>query len=235
MRTSFIFAHLMFAAGLLAQDTSATVRGQVQGFTGVPIAGANAELTLDQPPQTIFSVRTDEQGRFRFTVLPPGTYTLKLAQLGFKRLTLKSIQVAAGEQRQLPPMRIDVGSFGGCGGPFVDYYELSSAPQTGDLRGRVLWGDHRPIKRATVKLLSDRKLWTETKTGSDGEFIFLDLPPGQLFSIRVTHPGYYALEESDYEVQAGFDSIYSPINLEHCPNGNCDPRLRPKRPLIVCE
>jgi len=37
---------------------------------------ANAELRLQDAPRTIFSLRTDDEGKFKFTVLPPGTFTL---------------------------------------------------------------------------------------------------------------------------------------------------------------
>jgi hypothetical protein len=36
-------------------------------------------------------------------------------------------------------------------------------------------------------------------------------------------------------VREAFEQTYQPLQLEHCPKGNCDPKLRPKRPLIVCE
>jgi 5-hydroxyisourate hydrolase-like protein (transthyretin family) len=223
---------------LLAQDTTATLSGEVRDITGAAIPATNAELRLEDPPRTISSVRTDNQGRFQFTVLPSGTYALELFQPGFRTLTLKSIRLGSGEHKMLPSLRLDVGV---CGEPPIDYIELLRTEQhVGNLRGHVLRQQrHYPgpaIAHATVKLLCDeREVCGETKTDSNGEFMFSDLPPGKNFTIGVTHPGYYLLEERTYEVQAGFKATYWPITLEHCPNGNCDPRLRPQRPLGLCE
>src|SRR3984885_6455070 len=187
---------------LAAQDTSATVSGEVRDITRAAIAATNAELKLQDPPGTIFSVRTDNEGSFRFSGLPPGTYTLKLAQPGFKWLTLKSIQVARGEQKTLPLRRLDV-SMNACGRAFIDYFQLLSTEQrVGNLRGHVLHEHkHYPgpaIAHAVVKLLcDDGKVCGETKTDVNGEFVFFDLPArDNYFAIRVTHPGFYPQEES---------------------------------------
>jgi hypothetical protein len=225
---------------LAAQDTSATVSGEVRDIIGVAIAATNAELKLQDPPGSIYSVRTDNEGKFRFSGLPPGTYTLKLAQPGFKELTLKSIQVESGEQKILPLLRLDV-STGACGGAVIDYFQLLSTEQlVGNLRGHVLHEQKRypgpAIAHAVVKLLcDDGKVCGETKTDVNGEFILVNLSAQDGYTIRVTHPGFYPLEESGYEIREGFDSTYWPVTLERCPLGNCDPALRPKRRLGVCE
>lgn len=238
MGTYVIFAELIFVATALAQVTTGTVSGQVHDITGAAVVSAKAALTMEQPPHTLFSARTDSDGEFRFTI-PPGTYTLELVQPGFKTLTLKSIQVVSGEQERLSPLRVDVG---GCPSPTsIDYLEILATEQgVGNLRGRVLREQKRypgpPVARATVKLLcSGRNICGETKTDSYGDFSFFDLPPGTNFTVNVSKHGYYPLEEPNYEVRAGFSSIYPPSTLEPCHNGNCDPRLRPKRPLGLCE
>jgi len=231
---------LAATAVLAAQDTSATLSGEVRDITGASIPATNVELKLQDPPATIFSVRTDNEGKFRFGVLPPGTYTLKLAPPGFSLLTVKSIQVARGEQKRLLPLRLDV-SISACGGGVIDYFQLlPTAQRVGNLGGRVLREQkHYPgpaIAQATVELLCDvRDICAKTKTDSNGEFIFFNLPARDNLTIRITHPGFYLLTEPGYEVRAGFESTYGPITLERCPNGNCDPKLRPKRPLVVCE
>ncbi len=88
------------------------------------------------------------------------------------------------------------------------------------------------IAGATVEILCEEKLCGKTRTDSRGEFTFFDLTPRNDYTIRIQHAGFYLVQDSGYEVQAGFDSTYWPIFLEHCPKGNCDPRLRP-RPLVV--
>jgi hypothetical protein len=65
-------------------------------------------------------MRTDDDGKFKFTVLPAGVYTLTLTERGFQPLTLKSIRVASGEQKILPTLRLDVA--GSCGaGAVLEY------------------------------------------------------------------------------------------------------------------
>jgi hypothetical protein len=239
---SFInFIFVLAATGVLAaQDTSATVSGEIRDITGAPITGTNVELKLQDSPGTVFSVQADQDGKFRFSVLPPGMYTLKLKQAGFQMVTLKSIRLAEGEQKTLPLLRLYVGF---CGVPrSPDFLELMPAAEqhVGNLRGHVVREQKHypgpPIAHAIVTLLcGDGKVCSETKTDVNGEFLFFNLPAGNDFTIRVTHPGFYLLDDMDYVVRAGFESTFWPISLEHCPNGNCDPRLRPKKPLGLCE
>jgi len=92
------------------------------------------------------------------------------------------------------------------------------------------------VDRATVKLMCvDGRVCGETNTDANGFFIFFNLRPRDDYAIRLTRQAFYPLEVTDYESRAGFDVTYAPISLEHCPRGNCDPKLRPKHPLVVCE
>lgn len=110
------------------------------------------ELTLAEPPHTLFSLRLGDEGRFKFTVLPPGTYTLTVAQLGFKTLKVKSISVAIAEQRILPPLRMHVAPTDMPWLPIPEF-ELRAADQRfGNLTGRVMRDEVRPLARATVHL-----------------------------------------------------------------------------------
>jgi hypothetical protein len=216
---------------LLAQDTSATISGIVRDITGAGLAAANAELKLNEPPHTTFSLQTDNEGKFRFTALPLGTYTLKLTQPGFRRLTLEPIELAAAEQKILPPLRLDVGACGLPGSP--DHFELlSPSDGTGNLSGSVTQEERQPLAGATVQWLCDPvAICLETRTDSTGEFTLSHLPPLRSITVRVTQPGFYVSKE-EYEIQAGFASAYGPIILDQCLNADCDPRLRPIR---TCE
>jgi Carboxypeptidase regulatory-like domain len=224
-----VFMAIVGAAQLAAQDTTASLRGEVFARDNGVIPGVDAELRLEDPPQTRFSVRTDYDGKFKFALLPAGTYTLTLARRGFRTLTLKSIRLADEEQKIVPSLRFDVSGSCGAGGPILGYIEqLPTEQHVGNLNGRVERDQTHPIARATVKLLCDeRKICGETKTDSHGEFIFFNLPPRDDITIRVTHPGFYPGEVTGYRVRDGFNSTYSPIIL--------DSRLRPKPPVAVCE
>jgi hypothetical protein len=225
---NFIFA-LAATAVLMAQDTSATVSGTVRnpGFGIDP--PIDAELDLLGAPHTLFTVQADDYGNFKFSVLPPGRYTLTLTRFGhgLGRLKVEGIRVGNGEEIHLPPLRLHPA--GSLGPPAPKFIELRPSQQSvGNLIGLVIRSEHHPIARATVKLLCDDKICGETKSGANGEFVFFNLLPRNDYRIRVKHAGFYPVEESDFEVKAGFDSTYWPIPLERCPNGDCDPRLRSK-------
>jgi hypothetical protein len=230
----FIFA-LASAAVLCAEQ--ATVSGVLRGPEGAAAGSVAVELALQQTPHTLFSVVADEKGEFQFNVLPAGTYTLTASQFGFHTLRLTSIQVAAGEQKILPPLRLDVAPVGCGGGPMIESLELlPGAKSIGNLSARVMRDKHHPIVGTTVTLHCEEHLTCgQTKTDSRGEFIFFNLEDDQQYTMNFSHRGFYPLHEEVYEIQPGYAATYWPIALEHCPRGNCDPKLRPRRPLVVCE
>jgi hypothetical protein len=213
----FINSIFVLAVVLAAQDTSATVNGEIDG------PAADVQLTLQTTPRTIFSVRTDGNGKFK----SPGIYTLTMAQLGFRTLTLKSIRLASEEQKILPRLRLPVDPSDGAGPPVVDHLKPATDERVGNLSGRVMQDESRAIARATVKLLCDEKVCGETKTDTNGEFFFFSLSPREDYMIRVTHPGYCPWHRNDYEVQAGYDATYWPMIMKF--------RSQAKRPLISCE
>jgi hypothetical protein len=220
-------ACIIFALGaapvLLAEGSSATVIGQVALGDAI-VRGVDAEMALKSPPRTIFSVRADDEGIFKFTALPPGTYALTLALPQCPTLTLRSIQLTSGEQKRLPLLRLPTCHSGFGGHPAPEFLEEGA----GNISGRVLADETRPLAGATVRLLCDaRKVCGETKTDSVGDFIFFNLPPRDDCTTRVTHPRFYVWEGTGFESRAGFDSTYLPITL--------DSKLQPKPPLIVCE
>ncbi|MCU1337136.1 MAG: hypothetical protein JWO19_2717 [Bryobacterales bacterium] len=62
------------------------------------------------------------------------------------------------------------------------------------------------------------------------------LSPGE-YGLSFRRQGFYPEEATGYfyRVKAGLESEYGPTALEPCPDGNCDPKLRPKRPVTICE
>ena len=214
---TLLFIKLIFAltcAGVLAaQDTSASVSGEIRGPGGATVPSINAEFTLLEPPHTRFSLRLDDEGKFKFTVLPPGTYTLTVARLGFKTLKVKSILVESAEQKTLPPLRMEAEP---SDTPFlpIPEFELHAADRRlGNLSGHVMRDESRAIAGAIVKLFCEDKLLGETKTDDKGEFVFFNLSPRDDYAIRVARAGYYLWQWTNYAVQAGYDATYGSIVL----------------------
>lgn len=226
----------------VAQDGTASLTGVVKDITGVGISGTHAELRSETASDRSFRTAADSTGVYHFSGLLTGEYTLKLSGPGFKSLTVKSIHISEDEQKSLPTLQLEVGSVG-CGGHSVplDYIRLlPPGDHIGNLGGSVridrgpMVGKSPPIAGADVTLMCSRGKVCRTKTDSNGEFVFKALPPGNL-AVRVTRPGFYPLTVPGYAIEEGLESIYQSIYLERCPLGNCDPRLRPKRPPAGCE
>ncbi len=104
---SLIFA-LVGATLLSAQDTSASVSGEIHDASGTAISFGEAELRLQQSPHTIFTERMNQDGRFKFSVLPEGLYTLTVPLTGFK--TLECEIDHSGERRAEGPASAGNGS-----------------------------------------------------------------------------------------------------------------------------
>jgi hypothetical protein len=224
---------------VVAQEATASLTGKVEDQSGVSIPHALAELRSERFPSR--TTRADTSGVYGFANLPSGEYTLHLGSPGFKQLQVNSIRVSEGEQKSLPLVQLEISS--GCSHPpFLDHLRLlSSEEAVGNFRGTLLV-DRGPVKAKAPPVAGADMTLTcakdsvcgETKTDSNGEFVFTDLPAG-IFKVRVRYPGFYPLDVPNIEVKARFESVYWPLYVERCPKGNCDPRRRPRKPVGYCE
>lgn len=210
-------------------------------LNGAAIAQIKAELQPEESHQVIIRTTADDAGVYRFSNLPPGRYTLRLFSPGFSSLTVQSIGLAEGQQKSIPPLRLTVISLNCSGGPVAKHLQLlTERTRLGNFGGTVtldlgpLKGNTPPLARAAVALLCSGKICGTTKTNERGEFMFKAIAAG-LYDVDVSRAGFYPVQQLGFEVQEGSEAIYFPISLEHCPKGNCDPKLRRKKPLNICE
>ena len=161
---------------------------------------------------------------------------------GFQSLTIKSIHISESERQLVPTVQLAVSMQGCRDQGLLDHIRfLPGVAIVGHLGGSVrldqgpMVGKSPLVAGADVTLIcSTGKICGATKTDSNGGFIFKALRPG-MYSVRVNNAGFYPLNKPEYEVAKGIESIYWPVYIERCPLGNCDPRLRPKKPLFICE
>jgi hypothetical protein len=80
-------------------DAAGSIRGTVttkQENSVSSVSGVTVKLTAEPPSGNSLTGETDEAGKYEFKNLKPGTYTLSVAQSGFKPLT-KAIAVGPGQ------------------------------------------------------------------------------------------------------------------------------------------
>jgi hypothetical protein len=217
--------------------------GVMQDVAGARIPGVTAELHSEAAPMRVFRSKTDGAGEYRFAGLPAGGYTLELSHPGFVSITINPIHLSAGERKAVPPLEMEVEAQGSCGtnGRVHHISLLPGGTRVGNLGGSVMseaepgTAGSGPVAGADVTLIcaGGRRCGT-TKTNSRGEYTFWGLLPGT-FSVRIDPAGFYPIEESDHRVQEGRETVYWPVKIEACHLGNCDPKLRPEKPLTICQ
>src|SRR5438093_11893870 len=92
-----LFTLALFASAAHAQETAATLVGQVVDPTGGRIA--SVEITVVNGAGIEKSVMTDSQGNFAVSGLTPGRYTIRASAPGFAVYEDKSVDFAAGARR----------------------------------------------------------------------------------------------------------------------------------------
>lgn len=221
---------LIAATLLIPLAEAASLTGSVVDPNGTSIA--HATLNLDSGTKK-YQAYADDAGVYRFTDLPVGEYTLRAAMAGFKSRTVKSIRLSEREPNRLLDIPLDVAEML-CGkSVVVDRILLPPGSTYGSLKGSV------SPARAGVEVTLVCRTFTpcrSTKTNFRGEFKFEMLSSG-IYGLNFRSEGFYPENATgyDYTVIAGWESVYSFVQLQRCPNGNCDPKLRPPRPIIVCE
>ncbi len=118
--------------------------------------------------------RTDATGRFAFSDLLPGVYTVSLKLPGFAALVVPSVRVTSGAP-------IDLGTL------TPDW--LAGTPAEATLLGKVgVMGGSGDVTGAVVEFLLAGQKIAATSVTSDGNFV-QRLPPGT-YTLRASHPWY---------------------------------------------
>src|ERR1700730_18416612 len=86
-----VFCTLLWLPAAIAQSANGTVAGTAKDSGGSLLHGARVRLD----PVGKQAV-TDNQGQFRITDVPPGDYTVTVADVGFEPFT-KSVKVEGGQ------------------------------------------------------------------------------------------------------------------------------------------
>ncbi len=87
---------LIFAAVATAQSTGGRVRGTVSDQTGASIAGATVSL-VNNGTNSRRDVQSSANGEYVFVEVPVGTYSVEIAQSGFKKYSRTGIVVNLNE------------------------------------------------------------------------------------------------------------------------------------------
>ncbi|MGH9647579.1 MAG: carboxypeptidase-like regulatory domain-containing protein [Bryobacteraceae bacterium] len=217
---------LLASLPLFAQNASLT--GTVLDTTGAYVPKASAELNSGIKK---YQAKADDTGVYRFVNLPAGEYTLKISVLGFKTLTIKFIALSDNEQKRTPDVTLETGR--GCGDPsYRDFVRLLPSPTSfGRLSGSVL-----PAMAGVQITLVCRTFQPcgSTKTDSSGAFSFEMLSAG-VYGLSFSRAGFFPEDARGYfyTVNTGLESVYGPILLEKCPDGNCEAKIQ--RILPICE
>lgn len=148
------------------------IRGRVTSASGEPVANVLVKLVADD---RTLQARTDEQGNYRLTAAPGGTWTVTMRRIGFRADTT---QVQLGDRleilsRQLQPLVARVG-------------EMRITEQWRGVHGVIGDRDYQPVVGAVVKVVG---VQDRVATTTDGQFA-LPGDAGASVLLRVQAPGF---------------------------------------------
>jgi hypothetical protein len=204
---------------------AASLTGTVIDQTGAYIPHADVELVSET---NNYRVRGDDAGVYQFSSLPAGEYTLTFRVPGFNDRRVKSIGLLEGDQKRIPDVTLDIEP---CGWPRRDINLLPPGETFGRLTGSV----NPPAAGIEVTLVCRTfSACRATKTDSSGRFSFERISAGA-YGLSFHRDGFYDQEATGYEytVNAGWESVYTPVTLEQCANDNCAGKIQ--RILPHCE
>jgi hypothetical protein len=99
-------ALLIINSSLFSQETTGNIEGWVFDATGKPVVGASVVVT-SLVLQGTRGGPTDERGWFRILVLPPGSYSVRIAHVSLKSATIDSVRVFLGRTTSVGQLRLE--------------------------------------------------------------------------------------------------------------------------------
>ncbi|HEU0139842.1 MAG TPA: carboxypeptidase-like regulatory domain-containing protein, partial [Bryobacteraceae bacterium] len=104
-----VAALALLSTPVVAQNLTGQISGLILDPTGKTVPDATVVLT-NQETQQQRTVATDQEGRFLFTQLLRGTYTLTITAPGFKQLKKENVVLTATERLVLRDSILEVGN-----------------------------------------------------------------------------------------------------------------------------
>src|SRR5262249_31590725 len=103
-----LFMVFILAVSALAQVTG-TITGTVTDSTGGVVVNATVTLISEQTGESR-NLNTNSEGRFTFSAVQPGAYTVKVEQQGFQTLERKKTVLSANENLAIGEMALTAGN-----------------------------------------------------------------------------------------------------------------------------
>lgn len=216
-------------------SVAAALTGRVTDESGAAIPQAKALLVSTSNPKARYIASTNQEGVFRIAPIPAGDYRLEVLFAGFKPAAIAPIAITAAEDAVPRTFVLKVADLpvNTCGKAALAVRDLRLLPpggHSGNIRGTVVFeGNRRPAHGVRVTLLcaSGRPCGT-AKTDGRGEYHFAALAPGT-YGLTIAHPGVYPVSEFGLTVREDLEMVYRSVDVERCPKGNCDPKIRPSK------
>jgi hypothetical protein len=174
----------LLLSGRAAAQTFTISGTVVEHGTSRPLKDAIVSISPVQQPQDSASCRTGEDGRFVFTPVAPGKYSLSAQKRGFPRQTFDEYQEFSTAIVAGPGLNSE-----------NIVFPLSAG---GSITGTVLDDENEPIRQASVILF--RKgvssgaarvtMQEQRQSDSSGQFRFAHLKPGSYFVAVQARPWY---------------------------------------------
>lgn len=98
-----------WSGSLFSQGLTGQLSGSITDSSGSAIGSATIQITNTQTAQKR-STKTDAQGRFAFTELLPGTFSVSIDAPGFKHYEQSQVNVSATERVTLPKIALEIGA-----------------------------------------------------------------------------------------------------------------------------
>ncbi|MEM3109391.1 MAG: AIR synthase-related protein [Candidatus Bathyarchaeia archaeon] len=108
MKWKCLFAALLAAAWVNAQNISCSLSGVVQDPAGAVIPSQEVVLE-DARTGFVRTTKTTNAGFFSFPDLAPSRFHLRISAKGFKEYRLSDIEIASGEHRSLRVIKLEIG------------------------------------------------------------------------------------------------------------------------------
>ena len=103
-----VCAVLLFNVLATGQTITGSISGTIVDTSGGVIPGGSITVVHDKTGQTR-TVTSDSEGRFTFSALQPGSYTVKVERQGFQTLERKSVILSANEALALGEVQMQPG------------------------------------------------------------------------------------------------------------------------------